>query len=345
MSRKAAIVRRDVDQKLGLAPLSASGRQVGTFRLPGGASYKLAVMMAADDPYRKAISLSGGQDSDWRLCLAMLRPGDVFFDVGANVGAFAIPAGVHGAEVHAFELLYDNVGCILDSVAQNAIDKIWVTHGAVWDRAGAVGFDGHSAWGTVKPSARTLVAALRLDDYVAQHGIGRVAMMKLDVEGAEKAALAGAADLIARDHPDILFESNTLTCGYSGYSYRELFRVLTQAGYRLFRVGADVLHPWAEDDVQELVVADYLATIRSDAEITAQCGWPIQTMPLEQRITTLLAQEHCGEPHRIHVLAIADQLLDPARSDERVVRLLKSLEGLRSNALMGTLLAGTRPCL
>lgn len=43
--------------------------------------------------------------------------------------------------------------------------------------------------------------AVTLDSYVEAEGIARVDLIKLDIEGAELAALTGAAGVIRRDNP------------------------------------------------------------------------------------------------------------------------------------------------
>src|SRR5205807_10004767 len=58
-----------------------------------------------------------------------------------------------------------------------------------------------------------------------------------------------------------LIEANAFTCGNNGYSYRELLVVLQAAGYAIYRLINGRLAPVGADfPVQEIVLADYLAT-------------------------------------------------------------------------------------
>ena len=332
--RIEALSQSIADSKIDLAERTL------TFHLPDGRPYSLQVTKIGQDPYRIAIASNGGQEADWCLCLNWLRASETFFDVGANIGAFSIPASVLGAEVHAFELLTENLDMIRASAELNKLETLRLVLGAVWHSSGAVGIAGHSAWGTVHAGARTMVAALRIDDYVAQHSIVRVDMLKLDVEGAERAALTGAMRLIERDHPDILFESNTLTCGAANYSYRALLRMLGEFGYRLFRVGSGVLHPWSGSDVQEIVQTDYLATTRQDEEIAGRCGWPIRALTVEEQAASVLGEDRFGDFHRMHLLAIRDQLPKMVREAADVVHLLNSWSALLDNPSMAVLRTG-----
>ena len=314
----------------------ASTARTLTFHLADGRPYSLQVTKADQDPYRTQVTTNGGQEAEWRLCLNWLRAGERFFDLGANIGVFSIPAAVLGVEVHAFELLAENVDLIHASARLNRLDTLRVVLGAVWHSAGAVGIGGHSAWGTVQGGARTMIAALRIDDYVTQHSIPRVDMLKLDVEGAERAALTGATQLIKRDHPDILFEANTWTCGVSEYSYYALLRILRAFGYRLFRVGSDVIHPWSDSDVQEVVLTNYLATTRSDEEIVKRCGWPIRALTVQEQIASILGEHQFGDAHKMHLLAIRDQLPHEVREAADVVYLLNSWSSLLVSPSMPT---------
>jgi len=42
---------------------------------------------------------------------------------------------------------------------------------------------------------------ISLDDYVASHGVSKVNMIKMDIEGAEMQALTGAKSVIAKHKP------------------------------------------------------------------------------------------------------------------------------------------------
>ena len=117
--------------------------------------------------------------------------------------------------------------------------------GALSDRPGFAGVGGVSAWGMV--TADALVSGpstVVLDDYVRQQDVGRVDVIKIDIEGSEQKALIGAASLLGRDHPDIVIEINSATCGAFGMSYRDLFRLLLGHGYHLYRILPYSLAPW-----------------------------------------------------------------------------------------------------
>jgi FkbM family methyltransferase len=81
-----------------------------------------------------------------------------------------------------------------------------------------------------------------IDDYCAQHGLNKVDFIRMDIEGAEQKALAGAVQVLDRDRPHVLLEIHPLMLegrfGGSADAVVELFR---SRGYRMFAVDGDRL--------------------------------------------------------------------------------------------------------
>jgi FkbM family methyltransferase len=125
-----------------------------------------------------------------------LRPGDVFFDVGAHVGAFTLLAsrmvGPSGRVV-AFEPDPGPRALLERNVVANQAANVTIAPVAVGDRAGTVRFaaSGDSI-GRVTRSGGVEVRQVTLDGYCAQQGINPT-VMKVDIEGGEAAALRGSA--------------------------------------------------------------------------------------------------------------------------------------------------------
>ena len=150
-----------------------------------------------------------------------LRPGDVAFDVGANVGLYSVAtAGAVGAsgQVICVEPMPQNIAMIQRNARENRLDNIHCVACAVSDSQGTAQL--HLANDSAYPSllaveenrgtGRTLTVAMRtLDDIWQEAGTPAVRFIKLDVEGAELQALRGATRLLASCRPAVLFEANS----------------------------------------------------------------------------------------------------------------------------------------
>ncbi len=138
-----------------------------------------------------------------RAFAALLAPGMTVLDVGANVGLFTLVAA-HGsgppAGSHAFEPTPELAAHILRNLELNGLENVTVNEIAVSDVAGRATLHlvepddpGENSIVNPVPGCRTLeVPTVTLDGYIAEHAVGRVDVIKIDIEGAEMPALRGA---------------------------------------------------------------------------------------------------------------------------------------------------------
>ena len=174
----------------------------------------------------------------------------VFVDVGANTGHHALFMSRHAASVHAFEPYGEVRDIMVRRLAENGIANVTVHPvglGAADGRrpffapttanAGTGTFvaERQEITGNVLAAELTVCAA---DAYFAAHGIDRVDLVKIDVEGLEAEVLAGMKAVVARDRPAIVME-------YSGTTRARLpdeaaLSALVGDGYRLFSIAGPV---------------------------------------------------------------------------------------------------------
>ena len=158
-----------------------------------------------------------------------LRPGDVFIDIGANIGYFSVLAaqlvGARGGVI-AFEP-HDGARERLDVIVMRneAAAIVDVVPIALADAEGDATLfidDGITAHSTIEPTLSPMrhVSALRplavvpvtsLDVWMAGHpGLAsRVCCIKIDVEGAEARVLAGMTQMLRTRDLTILCETTT----------------------------------------------------------------------------------------------------------------------------------------
>jgi FkbM family methyltransferase len=175
------------------------------------------------------------------LLRQVLDPAMTFVDVGAQVGYFSATAaalvGPAGA-VHSFE---PDPDCF-SLLHRNAQAYPWVRvhNSAVADFTGEASFyrspkRGESGWGTMFDEdgerAKIGIGVRTLDSWMTAEGIGKIDVVKIDVEGAEYRVLAGARRAIARTRPMMWVEANEVCLSRDGKSVRSLLRLLAEWDY------------------------------------------------------------------------------------------------------------------
>lgn len=131
-------------------------------------------------------------------------PGDVVLDVGAGIGEEVIPfskmVGESGriVAVEAHPLTFD---CLSETVRRSRLANVELVRCAVAGREGTVTLtDGRDHLGNsmVGASEGVEVRARTLDSLVEELGLGRIDLLKMNIEGAEKPALQGMSRMIRR---------------------------------------------------------------------------------------------------------------------------------------------------
>jgi FkbM family methyltransferase len=149
-----------------------------------------------------------------------LRPGMVFYDLGANIGLFTLMAARIIAErgkVFSFEPDPENAARLRRNIAHNQFQNVTVIEAGVWSSSGNLDFvrDGASSpdrgWGTFVPKNNqrqgASIPCVSLDDFCLTAPPPDA--IKCDVEGAEIEALRGAANVLQSRHPWIVCEMHS----------------------------------------------------------------------------------------------------------------------------------------
>jgi FkbM family methyltransferase len=149
----------------------------------------------------------GAEREVWERFLALLRPADVVFDVGASLGLYAVAAARLCRAVYAFEPDPAILARLRANIALNRLANLHAVPWAAGDRPatltlysdGADGFAPSLAahGGPGAPRGVVPVQARPLDEAVAAGELPPPDVLKLDVEGAEALALRGAARILA----------------------------------------------------------------------------------------------------------------------------------------------------
>jgi FkbM family methyltransferase len=188
---------------------------------------------------------------DMSFVMHFLRAGELFVDVGANVGAFTImAAGVAGARVLAFEASPDTYEMLARNIRLNGFgDRVKAIHAAAGRNEGTtqfsigLGTENYVTNGAAAGSSVT-VKMTTLDRELAGNPPD---LLKVDVEGFETEVFAGATGILRNPKlKAIIVERDNLgarygfdeeplhreirQCGFTGCKYEPFTRRLTEAG-------------------------------------------------------------------------------------------------------------------
>jgi FkbM family methyltransferase len=154
--------------------------------------------------------------------LGELRAGDVVYDIGGNIGLYALPSamklselgpGKHGltGRVYAFEPVPEWCLRLRQNVFENSVPNLDVFDVALADKRGRASFtvkavagsgmgslvEGYDAY-LPDGARRTIeVEVARADEFAAKRSLPLPTVLKIDVEGAELAVLQGLGPLLA----------------------------------------------------------------------------------------------------------------------------------------------------
>lgn len=189
----------------------------------------------------------------------LLRPGDVFFDVGSHLGFYStLAAGLTTPDgrIHTFEAQEWLIPHLNESVAINGLqERVRVNNVAVVavdggsvriyparddDNTGSASLQDHD-W--VDTSTAHQVSGIALDAYVIRNGIDRIDGMKIDVEGAEIGVIEGMTTILATMPPRLMMIELMLNADGMDRDARDgaqaVCETLSDAGYTVHHINMD----------------------------------------------------------------------------------------------------------
>jgi FkbM family methyltransferase len=228
------LTRRFRHTRLARAGAYRMGEALGDRVLLGSTPQGSPMALCMRDHQHRYIYFHGDYEPEIAaLFRRFLTPGSTVFDVGANAGYFSILSAELGARVHAFEP-NPSVRALLARSVQLGSGEIAVIPAACSDRDGRIALYLSDPQNTGMSSVnggegtRIEVDTLTLDAYARRTG-AHPSLIKVDVEGHEREALAGAAGLLAATRPVVIAETG-------GKATLELMGDLS---YEPYRIGAD----------------------------------------------------------------------------------------------------------
>ena len=190
------------------------------FGLPDGR--RLSMFSNGLDPIAGRLfwkGLGGYEPHITGLIPGLCRNAGTVIDVGANTGflslLLACAAGPH-AKVFAFEPVPRIFGALKKNIAMNGLGNCTAINSAVGDTDGDIEFyiprvrpfpQSASLTPGFRPDCETVkVGCVTLDGFAQKNGLGRIGLVKIDVEAASARVLAGMRKTLERDKPAVLCE-------------------------------------------------------------------------------------------------------------------------------------------
>lgn len=180
-----------------------------------------------------------------------LKPGEIFVDVGANVGYFSLLASrLVGPEgrVIAIEASPRICAMLKANIAADGARNIEVHGCAASDSRGIVSVfqsdESNIARTTIRPGKdytqhEAEIQSLPLEDIVGLETLSRARMIKIDVEGAEWGVIKGIEDFLRNGAPDnleVAVEISPDDMRDQGVDPASIFDIFLAGGFRAYRL-------------------------------------------------------------------------------------------------------------
>ena len=171
-----------------------------------------------------------------------VKEGMTVVDLGAYIGYYTLLAsrlvGASG-RVYAFEPDCKNYSYLVRNTSANDCRNVLAESRAVANRTGSATFiaepDGEKSHlsGVPEKTASMVVQTVTLDDFFAEEGWPSVDLVKMDIEGSERAALEGMREL-SRRNPGmrLIMEFNCMSMRRADASRDELVALLMELDFR-----------------------------------------------------------------------------------------------------------------
>jgi FkbM family methyltransferase len=202
--------------------------------------------------FRGLENFGSGHNGGFAECIDACAGKGCFFDVGAHIGYYSLPASrklAPGGKVYAFEPDSSNFRTLNRHVGYNGIGNIETVNAVVGgDSRQSIEFFEHidqgSPFGGVTVNRKIPKSAFRavhkpqisIDDFCSERGIAPD-VVKIDVEGGEWAVLKGAERTFRTHSPLIFLSLHPAHLENLGLSVAEVIGLVKAYGYQVRGLG------------------------------------------------------------------------------------------------------------
>lgn len=175
----------------------------------------------------------------------------ILFDIGANIGAIALPLAKVNKEieVYAFEPSAFTFQFLENNIRKNQCQNVHIFQLAVNNKHNATcqffasdTLHGKSSFAPVFAKDSQEVRTISLDKFCEEKAIEKIDFMKVDVEGFEVSVFQGAQNMLdAKKIKQIYFEFVDWAEKNAGFEVGAAQHVILNSGYRLFMENGEQL--------------------------------------------------------------------------------------------------------
>lgn len=198
----------------------------------------------------------GHEAQEIEFVKGVLNEGDVFIDIGSNIGLFSlIAAPILGEQgmILAFEPTPYIFNRFQENSQLNGFKNIECRNIGLSDKKGTMSLhtseNGYDAWNSFAPGTdnklgRTIeVEVSTLDEELEDLDKDRIKLVKIDVEGWEKFVLLGGETFFKKYSPYVMIEFTELNTFNAGYPVHDIYDILVDWGYKWYRMESNELVP------------------------------------------------------------------------------------------------------
>ena len=204
------------------------------------------MMLEVDDVNQQRLYLARDlEEKEIRYLESELHPGDIFIDLGGNIGQFTLVAarlvGDKG-HVYSFEPWPENFRALIKNIQLNQFGNVTAEKMAVADQDGSVSLHldhaeknkGMVTHYAMNYHSTEFVPTISLDKYFSNKDLSSLKMMKIDIEGGEFLALKGMKAILEKYKPLLLMEINPQILQHTQFTQAEIEAFLSGLGYKKF---------------------------------------------------------------------------------------------------------------
>ena len=193
------------------------------------------------------VNFGGKHNMGWNDCIDSLNGDETFFDIGAHIGLYTLPAAIKlsKGKVYAFEPATINYKILTKHIKMNSLVNVEAKNLLVGDLDKNVKFFEQEKLVSPKNSIVMIdkishyntvyKKQVSLDNYFKDLDVVPN-VIKIDVEGAEVLVMNGAKKLITKSKPKIYLSIHPGRINQLGQSIEELLELINNLNYNIFDI-------------------------------------------------------------------------------------------------------------